>query len=139
MFKCNEVIFNNKITQNVEDKYEDYENNYNFIMNFSILKILYNKYICCPECGNKIILQDNIGKKMGFCLQLEIFCKNCDEIIGAFKISVVSNRSAEINTKIVVTFREIGKGYTPLESFNRCMNMPRQKKVMINRRTEESC
>ena len=49
-------------TQYVEDKNEDYENNYNFIKNFSLLKIIFNKYICCLECGNKIISQDNIGK-----------------------------------------------------------------------------
>lgn len=63
------------ITQNVEDNNDDYENNYNFIMNFSILKRIFSKYICCAECENKIILQDKIWKKWDFAYNLKFFVK----------------------------------------------------------------
>jgi len=109
------------------------EKDYYILINFSILKSLFEKLGHCMECGNAITLRDNLAFRMGFCHCLEIRCSFCEDDQKIYtskscEINLPERDSGgrlpyEVNVRSIVAFREIGRGHQSIERFSVCMNI----------------
>ena len=130
------IAYHRTTKKNISQDEDRYENDFNFVMNLSILKNIFSMYSSCPQCQNKLSLDNIIDRKMGFCLDFELYCENCEVVVDTFKTSLMHTHSSKkkskspgrkiwiVNTRAVIAFREIGKGYAAIDSFALCMNMP---------------
>ena len=117
-YQCNDT---NKSINNNE--------NYLCIVNFWNLKNLVS-LLKCPECNSTITLTDNLTSRKGFCHLFKISCTCCDWNESSYtsvKCSTTDKSQGktvfEANLCAVVAFREIGKGFSGMEKFTKCMNM----------------
>lgn len=100
------------------------------LINMSVLQEIINIVGKCPVCMQQITVSNLLTKKKGFANLLQFECSNCKwnhELYSSTKIgnkSKAGPKSFEVNTRLVLAFREIGRGLSALESFARCMNMP---------------
>jgi len=115
---------------NVENEFD--EENYNIIINFKVLKTMFNDCICKECClnGSKLLLKNNLQNKNGFSYELQLSCDTC-EFISKYNTSLQSHKQispgkpvASVNFNAIVAFRELGKGYQSLRTFAAFMNMP---------------
>ena len=107
---------------------------FNFIMNFDILKNVIEKFSMCPVCSNSLTLNNNIKSKRGFCLNFQLWCEFCNTKVSDFETSTECNKKytnkttgrgvSTVNLRMVIGFREFGKGLASIQTFARCMNMP---------------
>ena len=51
--------------------------NYNIIINFSILRKVIDSICSCPECNSCIVVTDDNDKRSGFCHKLNFKCTKC--------------------------------------------------------------
>ena len=87
--------------------------------------------LVCPEYGHKkITLSDNRKKRKGFAHNLELLCESCEwyKSVYTSKECIKQNHGqgpkiCEANARVVIGFREIGKGFTAMETFYQWMNM----------------
>jgi hypothetical protein len=118
-------LFNKEVVNEPQQINEDF----NFIMNFGLLKkaIMVLK---CPECNKLVNLQFDSSKKYGLSIGLKICCSDCEWETIFFssakidkKINCVGRKRFDINTRTVIAFREMGKGFSAIETFCGIMNM----------------
>ena len=107
------------------------KDNYNFIMNFNILKDITTEIVKCTECECAVHIVDNKSSRMGFSHMFFISCWSCDwqksfcssKECNNKDIKTQGRKPFETNVQIVVGFHEIGRGFSATENFTRCMNM----------------
>ena len=102
---------------------------YNILINFSILQNELVKFIFCPKCRKTVTLSNNFQKRKGFSYLLCLNCTNCDwkyEFQTSQKTNKLTLGKAVscINYQMVIAFREIGQGYQGIRTFANIMNMP---------------
>ena len=115
------------------------------IFNSDVLSSILNLVGSCPKCQSLIKLNNDLSRKKGFSHQLVLSCtaKKCqwqNEFFTSKKIEKNSDnetqgmKSFDINIRMCVAFREIGKGYAAMESFCNIINSPppMQKKTYNN-------
>ena len=80
--------------------------------------------------ASNLAIENDLSCRKGFACLLRLKCPDCcwqHELFSSNKILQTDRRgpkSFEVNTRMVVAFREMGKGLKGLQSFGRCMNMP---------------
>ena len=95
-------------------------------MNFSILKAVFE---AIGKCTLHLNLSCCISEKQGFALPLALRYCYCDWEKAFFSSKTFQNITSsgvdpyEINTRIIMGFREIGRGYKSLQSLAHCMNL----------------
>ena len=107
------------------------EDDYFLFVYFSILKSLFQPLLVCPEYGHKkVTLSDNRKNRKGFAHNLEHLCESCEwyKSVYTSKECIKQNHGQgpkiyEANARAEIGFREIGKGFTAMETFYQCMNM----------------
>ena len=88
----------------------------------------------CPSCCEKISVYHNMEKKKGLCHYLDLSCTKCDWT-SSFSTSkeakpMSSDKGSggrnphDVNIRSVIATREIGRGYTALQSLCGFMNIP---------------
>ena len=126
---------------NSEDHNED---DFNFIMNFNLLKSAICILRCPHMCQEGVTL--NCGSlKYGLCHELKIVCQNgacewshsfyssltykkplkpgIDDLTNSVEKKKQGKNPFDVNTRAIIAFREIGRGHTALERFCGVMNM----------------
>lgn len=103
---------------------------YFLLIDFSVLKEIVSVYGFCQDCHGKIEMLEDLDKRKGFCSSLLIICSTCKKEKSVFTSKQVNREKKgpkpfEVNTRMVLAFREIGRGYNALNTFTRCMNMNR--------------
>ena len=100
------------------------------LINMSILQDILNLVGMCIKCSGKLSIENDLSLKKGFACLIRIKCSDCNWMHEFFSSSTILDankrgpKSFEVNTRMVVAFREIGQGLSGLQSFTRCMNMP---------------
>ena len=104
--------------------------NYYVLIDISVLHSIIQTVAKCPYCESSLIMENDLGKKKGFCQFLLLNCSNCAWSTD-FQTSTKVKRegtpgpsSYDINLRSVFAFREIGKGFKAMEKFTAFMNMP---------------
>ena len=119
------------ISEPDEEDIQD-ENNYNVLINFKVLKDIFDNQRTCKDCGStNITISDDLSCRMGFCHKLEFTCTSCNFVSSKFTSQEIVNNERgkqgrnqfEVNLRSVLSFREIGKGHDTIKTFSRCMNM----------------
>ena len=115
----------------VKDGQESY-----IFFNTNILKNLIHEVGRCPNCSSSSGLDfvHDVAKKNGLAHKFNLTCRSCSWKNETFSSRKLPNTRAgihgrgkkafEINTRTIIAFREIGKGYSALTTFCRCINMP---------------
>ena len=114
-------VSSRKVTVHEVDESTDVEN-FNIIINFSILKNMMNEIASCPECDSGIIISDDNSKRRGFSHKLIFKCSSTSHEVDK-SIKKQGRKFFDINLKMVIAFREIGKGHRPMTDFARIANM----------------
>jgi len=108
---------------------------FNVIINFSILKDILKEVGNCPECNCGVTVTSDEAKRRGFVHNVEIKCASCqysystytsgtvDRNTNMTKASTKGRKTFDINLRMIVAFREIGRGHEPLISFSRIANL----------------
>ena len=105
--------------------------NYNLIINFTLLKDFLNSFLCYPECNSKNIeLIDELSFRMGYAHKLNLNCHDCPYSIWSFTSpecvqskNIQGCHKFEINVLAVIAFCEVGKGHESMTNVSRCLNM----------------
>ena len=97
---------------------------------FEILKSFFD-FVVWPDCGEKIKLNNNLEKRLGFSCELKSACEACNWIYKRYTSKHVGKENGssnkgffQINVQTVLAFRKIGKGYRPMCTFTSLMNFP---------------
>ena len=118
----------------LEDGDIEGNDNFFFLMNFSILKYVIevvSKH--CATCRAKnpnVVLQHLDNERMGFSQKFKISCSSCLWCINTYTSPKIEKNDSPgqnrhtVNTLATIAFREIGKGHEAMKMFNSCMNMP---------------
>jgi len=108
---------------------------FNVIISFSILKDILKEVGNCPECNCGVTVTSDEAKRRGFAHNVEIKCASCqysystytsgtvDRNTNMTKASTKGRKTFDINLRMIVAFREIGRGHEPLISFSRIANL----------------
>ena len=114
--------------------------NYNIIINFSILRKVIDSICSCPECNSCIAVTDDNDKRSGFYHKLNFKCTKCkfqycNFTSGSVKKTVPKQgrNYFDINLRMVITFREIGKGHQALVDLARIANTSCMNKNAFNK------
>ena len=101
------------------------------LIDISVLNELLNKVSSCPECNEReISIMNNLEKKSGLACNLVMSSNRCNwssELYSSREIeqnNTPGRNPFDINIRTIMAFREIGKGYSALETFCGIMNMP---------------
>ena len=121
------------------------KDNYNFIMNFNILKDIVTEIVKCPECKCTVHIVDNKSSQMGFSHMFLISCSSCDWQKSFYSSKECNNKDIktqghkrfETNVRIIVGFCEIGCGFSATENFMRCRNMHSLAKTSFDKLNHE--
>ena len=104
----------------------------NFILESDLFMSLISLIGRCPDCVGSINVEHLLNAKMGFAQFFDLSCSECP-----WKLRFCSSKQCEklspthgrkgydINRRTIIAFRENGIGYSGIESFCRCMNMPK--------------
>ena len=79
------------------------------------------------NCSAGIEVSIDLSARKGLAQKLTFECSECDWTMSKFMSTTIKpNESSrhDVNVRAVVAFREIGRGLTHIETFNRIMNMP---------------
>eukprot|EP00112_Aurelia_sp_Birch-Aquarium-sp1_P019844 Seg4999.1 transcript_id=Seg4999.1/GoldUCD/mRNA.D3Y31 product="hypothetical protein" protein_id=Seg4999.1/GoldUCD/D3Y31 len=110
------------------------------LFNFIMLKQIVDMIGRCPNCYEKVMISYDLKKKKGFSQLLILSCLKCEWTEDVNSSNKIQNnekagpKSFEMNTRMVLAFREIGRGQAGMETFARCLNMPN----CLNRSSYES-
>ena len=97
----------------------------------------------CPQCEGEICVSNMFEKKCGFSNQLLFQCGKCNWKASFYTSLPLEKTNKEvrspgqvgfdINSRIVLSFREIGKGYQAISDFAMHMNItpPFSKKFIM--------
>ena len=107
---------------------------YNLIIDISILQNMISAIACCEDCNSRGITIENIGSsRMGFSNKLKLSCSSCaweklfftsKDCKSQLQETIKQGRNSfETNIRMVAAFREIGRGFGPLENFCRVANI----------------
>lgn len=115
----------------IQEKEEQLEEstNYYVFTNFTVLEEIVNQVGSCPDCQQKVKIENMLEKRMGYAHTLKLQCKVCSWQSSHYTSKTVEfkkgngRRFHEINLRAGIAFREIGKGHQGLENFSRIMNM----------------
>ena len=114
------------------------DDDYYLIIHFPILKKLLSQVATFPDCDTGIDLEDQSKSQMGFAHKLTVGCRKCDFNYATYtsdevtvpaneKIKTVSKgqgrKPFDVNMRMIICFREIGKCNLPLTTFAHIMNM----------------
>jgi len=125
LLQRNHVVLRNLV--NLDD--------FNVIISFSILKDILKEVGNCPECNCGVTVTSDEAKRRGFAHNVEIKCASCqysystytsgtvDRNTNMTKASTKGRKTFDINLRMIVAFREIGRGHEPLISFSRIANL----------------
>ena len=133
---------------NIADRdFQDFQStDFNFVMNFSLLENVISLLKCPNLCDDNVYLMFDSSKKYGLSIGLKICCNSCNWKTEFFssatfcknnfieqepsKSKCSGQKPFDINTRVIVAFREMGKGLSSLEKFCGIMNMkpPMNKK-----------
>ena len=103
--------------------------NYYIFTNFTALEEIVSQVGSCPECQQKVKIENILEKRMGYAHTLKLHCIECSWQSFHYTSKPVTfkkgkgRRFHEINLRAGIAFREIGKGHQGLENFCRIMNM----------------
>ena len=116
-------------------------------MNFSLLENVIPLLKCPNLCDDNVYLMFDSSKKYRLSIGLKICCNSCNWKTEFFssatfcknnfieqqepsKIKCSGQKPFDVNTRVIVAFREMGKGLSSLEKFCGIMNMkpPMNKK-----------
>ena len=133
---CQTSASASKLSLFVHDEFtgDDVETDTCYILfNTETLKSIF-ALVKCPNCSLPVTFTRNTRKKMGLCHTFDAVCTNehCDWIdsFSTSKTVKSENRTTsgqkafDVNVRTVITFRELGRGFSAIETFCRCMNMP---------------
>ena len=103
-------------------------------MDLSVLFIVLNEILKCPDCGKAMNSHVDMNKKHGYAHYVSLKCVACDWKY-CFYTSKKQGQFYEVNVRAVLAFREIGKGHSAMKTFNKVLNMPGQAgKYVVFRR-----
>ena len=116
-----------------QDNLVQFQDSVFFLMNFDCLKDIINLVGKCPYCSHGIDINIDTSEKLGFSQQLLLNCQSsyCDWKAIKYsspelhRPSTPGRKFQTVNLRMVMAFREIGKGHQALQTFASCMNMPR--------------
>ena len=101
------------------------------LINSTILEQVFHTIARCPKCCSRVKFSHLLKNKKGFCYTLEFDCSSCDwkEEFFSSPLSEKVNGSPgkqpfDVNLRMALAFREIGKGHKALSTFSTFMNMP---------------
>ena len=81
-----------------------------------------------PDCHEqKLELKDNIARKKGLASLLYIICSKCEYKNEFYTSTQQSDKSFDVNKRIVYAMRSCGQGYSGISTFSTLMDMPRPK------------
>ena len=121
--KFNGVVSDMKSNQETRDEHS-------MIIYMSVLHSLIALVGKCSECSSSILVTNDLRAKRGFACLLRLNCSQCSWEYNTYTSSKILNtdragpKTFEVNTRMVLAFREIGRGLTALETFTQCLNMP---------------
>ena len=81
----------------------------------------------CPDCSINIENTVDFLSKKGFAPKVIVNCKDCGWSYSThLSKSLKTDESSRyaVNVRSIMAFREIGRGLSHIETFNRIMNMP---------------
>ena len=82
--------------------------------------------LACPKCHQqKLILKDNVAKKRGLASLLFAFCSNCEYEKEFYTSSQQTDKSFDVNKRIVYAMRACGQGYSGIKTITTLMDMPK--------------
>ena len=96
------------------------------------VKILLNLFALigkCPECSSDIECALDYSNKKGLAQKVVLSCEGGDECgwnhttYLSDTVKVGEHNRFDVNVRSIIAFREIGRGMTHIERFNRVMNM----------------
>ena len=99
------------------------------LFNLTMLTQMVDMIGKCPNCNEKITISHDLKNARGFSQLLIVSCLKCKWTHKTYSSSKIQNnekagpKSFEMNTRMVLAFREIGRGQSGMETFARCMNM----------------
>ena len=110
----------------------DIVTNCNFIIESDLFMSLILMIGKCPDCVGSVNIEHKLNDKMGLAQFFDISCSDCPWKLRfcsskqCKKATPTHGRSGyDINRRTIVAFRENGIGFSGIESFCRCMNMPK--------------
>ena len=110
----------------------DDTDDYFILMNYSILKAVFDEVAKCAICQQSLNITDNINARMGFAHCLTLTCTNCGEVQEFFSSLTCSSKSQhqkqgrlpyDVNIRTIIASREVGLGYGGIETFCKCLNI----------------
>eukprot|EP00794_Sanderia_malayensis_P002927 gene2927-3381_t len=108
------------------------QTDFNLIINFKILKKVFEFVGFCPDCKSALTLQDDRKARSGFVHKLALRCCKCNWIKRFFTSALVQKDHSEpstgrtrfdLNVRSVLAFREIGKGHDGMQTLATFMNL----------------
>ena len=107
------------------------EDDGNIIVSMDFLRDLVALIGVCPAAckSSALTIENELNLKMGFAYKFRVTCSECGwmQQITTSKTtqkSTPGQKPYEINTRMVIGFREMGQGFASMETFCRCLNMP---------------
>ena len=122
-----------KLSCDMQQNNGEDNDDYNIIMNFSLLRCLVSTIGKCPNCvDSRLTIQNEWQKRMGFNCNLTVTCEKCDfQFCTSTSKDCTENgrgksgrQISENNLRSTIAFREIGCGHQAMANFSRLMNMP---------------
>lgn len=98
----------------------------NIIISVDLLTDLVMKFVKCKFCDSEksVIICESVNARKGLATKLQIQCNNCQASASTMSSKLNRHRLYEINTRLVLGMRCIGKGKKPTETFCAIMNLP---------------
>ena len=81
----------------------------------------------CLHCSSNIDNTVDFSSKKGLAQKLIVSCEDCNWNYSTYlSTSIKTEQSSryDVNVRSIIAFREIGRGLSHIETFNRIMNMP---------------
>ena len=112
-----------------DEKADSDEDDYFVLAHFGVLKDFLDEFLKCPDCGSKVEISNIVFSRMGFANKFMIKCQNCARESQRYMSNQCHLKEGqgrnfyEVNVRMVMAFREIGKGHLGLDNFARCANI----------------
>eukprot|EP00112_Aurelia_sp_Birch-Aquarium-sp1_P005886 Seg1664.3 transcript_id=Seg1664.3/GoldUCD/mRNA.D3Y31 product="hypothetical protein" protein_id=Seg1664.3/GoldUCD/D3Y31 len=107
-------------------------NDFNFIINFVIVKEVIELVGFCPDCKGSLELQDDQKARSGFVHRSALRCTKCNWVNRFFTSKLAKKDDSaptrgrsrfDLNVRSVLAFREIGRGYEGMQTLAIFMNL----------------
>jgi len=100
-------------------------------MKSTILEQIFHTIARCPQCSSEVRFSYHLKNKKGLCYILEFNCSSCNWKENFFSSPLSEKvkgspgkQSFDVNLRMALAIREIGKGHNVLSTFSTFMNMP---------------